>query len=202
MNDSLFTKLLIAYLTITNTVKLNIAQAQAQVSKNVYSCINNKGLPTTVVDTNRGRIELIVWQSNYFRASGWNPQKRCQEVALRFQKFSDNSTLKYVTTGTINNQKVICIGKNFPGGSFDCLSDGLLITLEPNDNPDEVLKNLFTHATRVVGNPVKRDPRGKYVFPLNQYLEKAPIMEQNVVREENPQMTPVERETNNSQSID
>lgn len=145
-----------------------------QKPKNTYTCVNYKGKPTTVVDTPRGKIQLIVWESDYFRHSGWNPQKRCQEVTKRFQEFSDKGTLKYVTTGKMNKYPVICVGKQVPGGGFQCQSDGLLITLQANDNPDQVLRDLFTSAAKVGGTPITR---GKTVVSITQFIDNAPVID-------------------------
>ncbi len=141
--------------------------------RNKYTCTMHENKPTTVVDTPRGRIALIVWQSDYFRSSGWTPQKRCEEVTQRFQKFSDEGKLRYITTGRINNQPVICVGEKKPGG-WQCLPDGLLITLESKDNPKEVLQNLFVAANPVGGRSLVR---GSGVFlDVEDYLKKAPVI--------------------------
>jgi hypothetical protein len=135
----------------------------------------------TIVDTPRGRIKLILWESSYFSQSSWTPQKRCDEVTRRFQKFSDDGTLKYITTGKIGQYNVICVSgqKPSPGSNIDCSSEGLLITLEPTDNPDTVMKELFQEATKVGSMPVRRSQR---ILDMEQYLSKAPLMaEESVV---------------------
>jgi len=128
---------------------------KADSKKNVYSCINYQGKPMTVVDTTRGRIQLIVWQSDYFRASGWTPEKRCQEVTKRFQIFSDNGSLRYIATGTMNNQPVICVAEK-KGSAFKCRGDGLLLTLQSNDNPSKVLTELFNMSARTSAGGLSR----------------------------------------------
>ena len=172
----LISKLLVSTLALTTVVSSISAKAQ-QTSKNVYSCINHKGIPTTVVDTKRGRIELIVWKSDYFKSSGWTPRKRCEAITSRFQKFSDNGKLRYVTTGKINNYKVICVGQPSPGSGYSCRKDGLLITLQANDNPNKVLRNLFSNAAKVGGTPVTRgDNNRPYALSINRILNQAPLM--------------------------
>lgn len=166
--------------------------------KNTYSCVNYQGKPTTVVNTPRGKIQLIVWESDYFRDSGWSPQKRCQEVTKRFQEFSDKGILKFVTTGKINKYPVICIGRQVPGGGYQCQSDGLLITLQMNDNPDKVLRDLFTNAAKVGGIPVTR---GDTVVSITQFIDNAPIMEENDLQiEENPSIPQVIPESSGTKS--
>lgn len=155
--------------------------------KNTYSCVNYQGKPTTVVDTPRGKIQLIVWESDYFRDSGWSPQKRCQEVTKRFQEFSDKGILKFVTTGRMNKYPVICVGRQVPGGGYQCQSDGLLITLQMNDNPDKVLRDLFTNAAKVGGIPVTR---GDTVVSISHFIENAPIIEESNLQIEEKSSNP------------
>ncbi len=147
--------------------------------RDIYSCINQNGTPLTVVDTNRGRIELIVWESNYFRASGWTPNRRCQEVTQRFQRFSDENKLTYITTGQMKGYPVICVGKMSPPQGYSCMNDSLLITLQKGENSNQVLESLFKQATQVAGGgtPVSRSPEGKYVFNIKNYLTEYPYQD-------------------------
>lgn len=157
-----------------------ILPAKAQSNQNIYSCIEYQGKPITVVDTERGRIQIIIWESNYFSTSGWTPQARCEEVTIRFQRFSDNSTLKYITTGQVTSitggkYNVICVASQQPppGENIQCDENGTLITLEPQDNPQTVMKNLFQGATEVGGLPIRR---GQTTLDVQRYLKEAPLM--------------------------
>lgn len=154
--------------------------------KNIYTCLQNNSSPATVVDTPRGRIELIVWKSDHFRNSGWTPQKRCVEVTKRFQEFSDNNTLRYVATGRMNKQKVICVAQKKPTG-VQCRKDGLLITLQTNDNPLRVLDELFDISSRVSMGGLTRSGG---VLDLEDFLQKAPVMSSNVPPVSNPRPRP------------
>lgn len=138
-----------------------------------YSCLNESGeKPVTVVDTKRGRIELIIWKSQFFEGSGYTPQRRCNQVTARFQQHSNQKTLRYISTGTMNGQKVICVAKNDAG---DCRNDGLLITLEPKDNPNQVLKDLFNLRERNSSGGIYRNFGGetlKEVIVWDNFLER------------------------------
>lgn len=124
-----------------------------------YFCFNeSQDKPVTVVDTKRGRIELIIWRSEFFADTGYTPQRRCNEVTARFQRHSDAKTLRYISTGTMNGQKVICVAKNDAG---DCRRDGLLITLEPQDDPNQVLRELFNLRERASSGGIYRAFGGK-----------------------------------------
>jgi hypothetical protein len=176
MLKKLFLLLLLSSLSGLNFIQPKVAQAQT--AKQVYRCINHKGNPTTVVDTPRGRVELIVWQSTALNSSGWTPERRCQEIASRFQKFADNGKLRYISTGIINGQNVICVVNREPGVGYICIKDGLLLTLQPEEDPKQVLKDLFSSASKVGGTPITRDPEGKEIFAIDKYInEQAPTME-------------------------
>jgi hypothetical protein len=173
MKSSFLTKTLVTIIAIASFGQWNEVQAQTRV---MYSCIQHQGKSKTVASTNRGRIELIVWESSYFSGAGWTPQKRCQEITQRFQKFSDNGTLQYVTTGKLNGYPVICTGTRTTKG-YQCRPDGLLITLQNNDNPAQVLRNLFSNATRKGGNAVVRSIDNNYVVPIQSVLDQAPTLD-------------------------
>jgi hypothetical protein len=191
MSKKLFLLILLSSLTCLSLIQPNLAQTSTK--KQVYSCIKHNGNPTTVVDTPRGRIELIVWQSGFFSGSGWTPEKRCQEIAKRFQKFSDNGTLRYISTGVINKQNVVCVVNRQPGKGYDCIKDGLLLTLQPQDNPNQVMKELFSSASKVGGTPITRDPEGKEVFAIDDYInEEAPVMDNSNTESKPPESKPPE----------
>jgi Circadian oscillating protein COP23 len=189
MNQKLFSNILLTSSILLISFQGNIVQAQSK--KNTYKCINNKGVPTTIVDTPRGRIQLITWKSDFFRSSGWTPQKRCEEVTNRFQNFSNNGTLKYVTTGIVDKKyKVICVGKKIPGQGYSCIKDGLLITLQPEDNSNDILKNLFGNAARVGGVPVTR---GQYAISMDAILNDSEV-EETTTEEIKPNPVTTEKE--------
>ncbi len=169
-------------------------------STRTYQCLENQGKPMTIVDTSRGRIQLISWESGYFAQSSWTPQKRCDEVTQRFQNFSDNGTLKYITTGTLGKYKVICVSgqKPSPGMNINCTPEGLLLTLEPKDNPDQVMKELFQEATRVGSMPVRRSQR---ILDMEKYLTVAPLMSQPSVVTPQPSVVSTPEPTINTKPV-
>lgn len=115
-----------------------------------YECMNEADKLSTVAHTERGVIELIVWESNYF-GSNWSPARRCETVSQRFQQFSDQQLLRFVSTGSLNNYNVICISEK----AGNCLTQGLLLTLEQNDKPTHVLRQLFNYRTSIHRGPQK-----------------------------------------------
>lgn len=131
-----------------------------------YECKNEIDKLSTVAHTERGTIELIVWESTYF-GSNWTPAKRCQAVTQRFQQFSDQRLLRYVSTGNMNSYNVICISEQ----AGQCIDQGLLLTLEHGDRPTQVLRQLFNYRSSI-----RRGGRKKEVIDFERLLnERTPI---------------------------
>lgn len=101
------------------------------------------GLPTTYAvpqsNPNIGK-PIVRWYSQYFRNSGYNNMRRCQEVSTRFQRFYNSGQLNYLTTGIVNGMPVICVASNH--GS-PCAGDTVLFTLKPGSNATQVIQRLF-----------------------------------------------------------
>lgn len=194
MNNSWLSKVMVLAMSIAPLLSFN-SLVEAQTKRNVYNCINYQGKPSTVVDTDKGRILLIAWESDFFRGSGWTPQKRCDEVSRRFQEFSDNKQLRYLTTGTMNRQKVICVGKATGGSTYQCIDDGLLLTLEGNnDNPNQVLKDLFK-ATKSSSDFIRRKGN-KYVLDLDILMKTAAVIsDSSMPQTSTPQVSPAQIST-------
>lgn len=181
---------------ISALTMMSYSIVNAQSQNNSYSCINYNGSPTTVVDTIRGRIQLIAWESNFFKSSGWTPLKRCQEVTARLQRFSDAGLLIKITTGVMNNYNVICIGEQQLDDTIACQKDGLILTLQstvdnPNgdDPPEKVLKDIFVNATKTGNRPVTRGKKPQTVIDIPSILETAPLIETETTSETQPQET-------------
>jgi hypothetical protein len=131
----------------------------------------NKTVPTTFAMTKRGNVPVIRWQSTFFASSSlYTPQKRCEEVSRRFQKYYSEGNLAYLTAGQMNAQNVICVSDEYGG---PC--QGLVLTLEPKDNPQVVLKDLLSARNRA-GGPVTRSTGSLYV-DMNNFLDTTPVEE-------------------------
>jgi hypothetical protein len=136
----------------------------------VYRCVQRDGYPTTVADTTKGRIELIVWKRQHW-GSIWTPQRRCKEVSKRFQKYNDNGSLKYLGTGKKNNYHIICVLEKTRNG-YKCREDGILLTVESGEDPKKVMNNLFDFNRVSGGGLVRGD-----ILDWEEYLENSPIIE-------------------------
>lgn len=167
-------KLSIITIAISCNLIILVKPSESQQSGNKYECIDKNGIPTTIVTTQRGVVELIKWKSIYFSDSNWTPEKRCQAVTDRFQAHSDAGSLRYITYGEMNNQNVICVADpiNRPKQPYKCKEnninvdnrtyDSILLTLEKEDNPGEILQELFNLSLRVSTGGITRSAANKY----------------------------------------
>ena len=186
MRKLLSTPLLLASTTIISSLLFSpssIAEPsqtsikQASKASVEYLCIERNGIPTTIVNTHKGTIELIAWKSDYFSGSGYTPDYRCQVISNRFQKYSDVKNLRYISTGVMNNQKVICVSEK----SGNCKSNGLLITLQNNDDSEQVMRDLFNLAARKSSGSLTRtgNRRFKEMIDLDKFLAESSVIPNN-----------------------
>lgn len=152
------------------------ANSQTKID-NTYYCAQLDGKWSTFVNTPRGRITLIDW-ANQFGAD-WTPQKRCAAVSQRFQKFLDAGNLKYIRTGNINQQPVLCVA-NARGGS--CPEDNVLVTLKPGVDPEEILIRLVDFRRSVSGQTLTLSADdagfysdGEFYVDMDKFLKAVPV---------------------------
>jgi Circadian oscillating protein COP23 len=152
------------------------AQAEPQ-SNNRFFCgkIRNPStgdeVPTTIARTQRGNVLMIHWKSTIF-VNGLNdftPESRCLEVSRRFQTFYSQGDLNYLTTGKINDQNVICVTQEYGGAC-----KGLLLTLEPKDDPQAVLRDLMDVRVNARG-PITRGAASTTYIDVEDFLDTAPV---------------------------
>jgi hypothetical protein len=116
--------------------------SQAQTS-NRFSCGTSNGMPATVAHTSNGsQVPVIVWESDYFEASGYSPQVRCQMVSERFEAYYRDGSLNRLQGGYMNGMPVVCTSGN--GGSCG----NLLFTLKLGTDPDRALADLTNVRNR------------------------------------------------------
>ncbi|MGL5064262.1 MAG: COP23 domain-containing protein [Microcoleus sp.] len=149
MKYQLFARILSAIaLSISATLTIDrFSYAQART----YTCGTDRStqLPATLVRTPRGNIPIILWVNNF---PPLTPQQRCQEVSDRFQQFADNHLLKYLRTGTVNGQPVLCVATS-RGGT--CPNENVLITLPSRSNANQVLERLLDLRRHAAGKPLR-----------------------------------------------
>ena len=138
---------LLTNVLVTGTVALgailSISQPSQARSERGFYCDTSRNNPVTVYRNYEGATEpWIRWTSNYFKNAGYDPLTRCQDVSHRLETYRRNEELKFITTGKMNGQNVICTASRLDG---QC--DRLILTLKPKENPEHALDNLFAwHA--------------------------------------------------------
>ena len=158
----------IALLTATALgLTMSACNSNSTSEKITFSCESRKGVPTTVAQSPRGDIPVIRWVSDFGSEVGYDPQKRCDEVSNRFQKYYNKGVLNFVTTGRQNNQNIVCISSDKGGTCQD-----LLFTLKPKDNPSLVIKQMFEVASYASG-PIDQSS-GVYI-DMKKLLAEAPV---------------------------
>lgn len=120
-----------------------------------FVCSNVSGVPTTEALTRDGRrVPVIRWTSRVFSGSGWTSQRRCQEVSARFEQFRRQGRLRYITTGRMRGQPVLCTAYSSQGAC-----DGLLYTLKPGQDPSATLARLLELRVKARGPLNETGPR-------------------------------------------
>jgi Circadian oscillating protein COP23 len=184
MKNQFFTSILLTFATTFAIPVVSLAKAPVKVQ---YVCEISKGIPITYAHTPKETVEFIGWQSQAFNNSGYTPERRCQEVTKRFQKHSDAGNLRFITTGKINKQNVMCVAQKKGG---NCISDGLLLTFESKDDPQKVLAELFNVSTRVQkirltrGKPIYIDV-DEYLSNVSNTRQSQPIQVEKPVSQDN-----------------
>ncbi|MGK7894733.1 MAG: COP23 domain-containing protein [Xenococcus sp. (in: cyanobacteria)] len=148
-------------------------------ANNTYYCAQLQGEWNTFVNTPRGRVKLVSWESKF--SERWTPQRRCIEVSGRFQNFLASGTLKYIRTGIVNNLPVICVAQSRGG---DCPDQNVLITFNPETDPEKVLVQLMDFRRSVSGqtivlqeNDLAFYSQGEFYVDINKFLEAIPVEE-------------------------
>ena len=138
-----------------------------------FFCDLSAEVPVTYAITPRGNVPVIRWQSNFFSDSGYTPQRRCEEVSTRFQTYKNNGSLSYITVGIMNGQPVVCVTSTMGGGC-----QGLLLTLRPTDNANQVVQQMFDLRVGASG-PIQQNSSRTYI-DFQSLLDNTPVEEINL----------------------
>jgi hypothetical protein len=151
-----------------------VAQDSAQATSFYCGRVDNQ--PATIAKTPRGEVVMIRWTKDM---GNYSPQTRCQTVSQRFQTAYTNKTLRFLTSGIMNGQRVICVAQSRSGG---CASDGLLFTTRPGDNARAFLVNLmnqskYATAPAIIQNCIPKanyDASKDVTMDINEFLYQCP----------------------------
>jgi Circadian oscillating protein COP23 len=136
--------LYLSIFTVNNFLNSSNIHAQEQ-PKIRFACKQIEGVYNTVAiinnDDDNPKI-IIKWVSNTLKR--YPPEQRCKSVSEKFQTYNDMGELKFLTTGVINRQNVICVAK---AKKLDCNRElpnqGLIFTLKPGQSGKETLRQLI-----------------------------------------------------------
>ena len=140
-----------------------------------FECNTYQEHPTTMAKTQRGYVPIIVWEPERW-GKEFPAQERCNQVTAKLQEFNQSRRLRYLTGGWVDNAEVLCLTSHKETACSSKSNDNILLTLEPGQNADDILMHL--RQLRDGGN---RAPitKGKIRINLEDFLEKAPVMEQS-----------------------
>lgn len=127
-----------------------------------FFCDTSGEAPTTVVRISEKVIPLISFRANYFEEQH-SLEEHCQIASANFQKYHQQGSLRFLTTGRRNRYPVICATSQAGGGC-----DGILFTLHKGSNARSILLRLFNITYR---NPVLRSP-GPIYINLYKYIQE------------------------------
>jgi hypothetical protein len=167
MNKHRIVPSLLAALLVGTPFLLNPVKAQAEAPGPKFFCGQSAGVPATLAKTSRGNVPVILWRST-LGDGVYTPEVRCSKVTERFQEYFTNGTLKFLTTGIMNKQSVVCVAQ-YKGGPCN----GLLFTLKPGSNPGQTLKNLMAVQTGSRG-PLNESAARVYI-DMDEFLTTAPV---------------------------
>ncbi len=169
MNRSLLTQVLrgsglgVIALLQTLTPTLTLAQPSTQVTNPTFFCGSVDGIPATMARTSTGEMPMVIWDINTIKDPNINLQKQCEEVSNRFQTYSDNGTLNYITSGIMNGQLVACVA---PGENEPC--SGILFPLSGGSNPRGILQRMF--RIRVASSAPIAETTDRLYIRFDKYL--------------------------------
>ncbi|TAE02122.1 MAG: hypothetical protein EAZ96_16960 [Oscillatoriales cyanobacterium] len=137
--------------------------------------VSRDNVPTTFAqETTNGGIpkskSVIRWVSDFGDQVNYTPQKRCEEVSNRFQDYSNQGLLDYITTGKENGLDTICVKDKERGGPCR-----LLWTLKPKTNPKLVLHQLFSDHLGTGTLEEKGSNDSDIYIDVNKLLSKIPV---------------------------
>jgi hypothetical protein len=180
-------------------ISLNLSVAFPSVAgqRTRFFCGTIQGAPATQALTRRGLITVIRWASDYFSASGFSPERRCELVSARFQQYYQEGTLRYLTTGIMNNQPVICTAQSRSGG---CLN--ILFTLRPGSDPQVALQGLQNISSKSTNTGwLNESSPGGNIAQNNNYVDMEEFLNSAPLENSNSSVTPISPpETNPSES--
>ncbi len=172
---------------IVSTV-LTISSATHAQSVQFDCATDDQNIPTTYAQTPGGIVQIFKWTSTFFNPP-YTPIQRCQEVAKRLNQFQPD----HLVAGRVNNYNVICAGQ-----ACDRAGSNILLTLRPDQNPNQVLAEIDNTRDAAGGpsmqlgghsNGRKKPSKNSNLFKTNDgslglnltnYIQSAPKIPRNL----------------------
>ncbi|MGK7895294.1 MAG: COP23 domain-containing protein, partial [Xenococcus sp. (in: cyanobacteria)] len=126
------------YILIGIVISTCVISPSTKALSNKYFCQEVNGIYGIYSRTERGNLRLMNFRQDF--GQDWPIAQRCEEIALRFQRFADNGILKLIGAGYVNIDPVLCAVAE-KGAS--CNSENLLVTLPPLTDPVKAARKLM-----------------------------------------------------------
>lgn len=191
--------------TTTATSDSTTSPQEAILGYACYSSPSAERIPTTYAifgkDNSQPRyIPIIRWTSTTFQNSGYPPERRCQIISERLNRFLEQGTLEYIIEGSLSGQDVLFAASQlvaFSGQTFALEpaqpdNNNLIITLEPQDDPATFLST-FGSVLKAQQNPISRGSRWIKVpkeINAEEVLTEVPVEVQNLETQTPETQTP------------
>ena len=147
MKFNLLIKIMTGITVCASTLTIS---ASVKASSDKYSCIEVDSIYGIYSSTERGKINFL----NFTRdvSQDWSIERRCSEVAKRFQRFYDSGVLRFIGADRVNNEPVLCavVEEGTP-----CNSGNVLVTLPPQIDPVEGARKLMNLRGLAVGKVIE-----------------------------------------------
>ena len=169
----------LVFLSVGATFYLTqLSSAQSEPST-VYFCGSSDGLPTTMYQTGTyPETPLIRWKYDGF--GNWSPQRRCEEVARRFQQFDKEGALEFVTSGVVNRLPVVCaVSQQGEVCNDQQNSDRVLFTLEQGRNPNDAIQAIFNVAGILDNNDPRSMINGRLYIDFDKLIDRNRFLYRN-----------------------
>lgn len=177
---SLCTALGVSALTLTATAVPTFSQDVGNISSDVtFSCKvsavdrNGSQAPATVawIPQRKKFVYIINWKSEGFKQ--WTPQKRCEVVSGKFQKFQESGQLQYLATGVNNGSSVICAVQS---QEELCNNNNQLFTLRSSSDSAQVLDRMGNILVGASSQPIVQSANDRKFLNMSSFLQQAPDM--------------------------
>ena len=148
----------------TSTVSEKPPEKTKFVCQKEKDLASGKYIPTTYAWNPQNKKAIVLWKTDYFKASGYDPQKRCEESSSRFDAaFKDGRLSNYLTSGELNKERVICAVNKY---GDECTDSNILITLRKGDNANAIIEDLKNVLAWEASKPLEHKSSGEKYYKI------------------------------------